>query len=472
MLTDLSFLEYGKKWPPDSEQERLKTYDDNRRIFENEHSEIYRKQMRRIERVIGNFSDVISFAVIFNYQKLISIKIADLIFGEPPKITLEDDTKQSTLDEIMQTVNLNELLYQSALDVSRFADSIIMLSQSKTGSPELLATPPRHWFPVVDKANIKKILYHVFCWPYQEEKRWYLKVQIHKPDEPGVCDEQVYELLGSSDRHTIGRSVKSEEPMIDTRLNICPVFRVSNTLTTDRVFGIDDYQDIDSIVSELIVRISQISKVLDIHSNPSMSGPAGALEFDDMTQSYRLKVGNYFPLEGGEEGDARPQYLTWDASFDANFKQIELLINQLYTISEMGAAIFGDLTQKSGQVPSGSALRRLMMSPLSKAKRIRNRYDRELKAMLAACCSIKGLNIKPTDISIRWNDGLPSDPLEDAQIAQMRTGGNQTLSQWTAVKRLDNLADKDADAELEMIRQDENANAPDALEPLAGEVDE
>ena len=48
-------------------------------------------------------------------------------------------------------------------------------------------------------------------------------------------------------------------------------------LTSDRVYGIDDYSDLDSIISELEVRISQISKILDKHAEPSVQGPSSAL---------------------------------------------------------------------------------------------------------------------------------------------------------------------------------------------------
>lgn len=91
------------------------------------------------------------------------------------------------------------------------------------------------------------------------------------------------------------------------------------------------------------------------------------------------KVGDYFPCDSDT---VKPEYLVWDASMDANFKQIGLLTNQLYTISEMGSAVFGDLTNKAGDVPSGSALRRLMMSPLVKARRIANRFDPILKKII------------------------------------------------------------------------------------------
>ncbi len=107
------------------------------------------------------------------------------------------------------------------------------------------------------------------------------------------------------------------------------------------------------------------------------------------------KVGDYFPCDSDT---VKPEYLVWDASMDANFKQIELLTNQLYTISEMGSAVFGDLTNKAGDVPSGSALRRLMMSPLAKARRLANRFDPTLKKIISASAEIMGTEIAPEEI--------------------------------------------------------------------------
>lgn len=174
------------------------------------------------------------------------------------------------------------------------------------------------------------------------------------------------------------------------------------------------------------------------------------------------KVGDYFPCDNDT---IKPEYLVWDASMDANFKQIELLTNQLYTISEMGSAVFGDLTNKAGDVPSGSALRRLMMSPLAKARRIANRFDPILKKLISASAEILGTKLHE-EITITWHDGLPADPAEDAEIMSVRTGGKATLSQYTAIQRLDDMSAADTDAELAMIRSDDIDSSLGSEEPL------
>lgn len=453
MLTDLDWLDTGKPFPPECAKNRLLRYKEHRELFEDKHENVYREQFRRIERVIGNFSEIISYATIVNYQKLISLKTADLAFGRKPNITVADDSKQKLIDSIVLDTQLFDKLYMSALDVSRYGDTVIMITSD--GNIDVVA--PALWFPVVDKFNMRKFRYHVFGFTYvidTHSKTYGLKVQIHIPENPSECEERNYELQGNfTSGFKIQRDITDQSKMkLQTHLDTCPVYRISNVITSDRLFGIDDYRSVDSLVSELMVRISQISKVLDKFAQPSMTGPHSAMEIDDLTGQWVLKIGDYFPRNS--ESDPKPEYLTWDAGMDANFRQIELIINQLYTISEMGSALLGDLSNKTGDVPSGSALRRLMMSPLAKARRITNRYDVPVKKMLSVLAKMRGADIAPNEITITWNDGLPGDPAEDAEIASIRTGGKPTLSQYTAIQRLDNMSQSDTGTELEMIRAD------------------
>jgi hypothetical protein len=215
-------------------------------------------------------------------------------------------------------------------------------------------------------------------------------------------------------------------------------------------YGIDDYEAYESVLSELFVRVSQVSKVLDAHSSPTMAGPSHLLEEDKRTGELRFRAGNYYPVDSSDL--PVPQYITWDASLDANFRQIDILLNQLYSLSEMGSAIFGDLQNKAGSVPSGTAMRRLMMSPLAKAARLRNAFDGPLKTILSY--AVGGLTDE--QITVKWRDGLPDDELEAAQIAQIRTGNRQTQSQFSAIRALDGAGEDDAQAELDMIRGDED----------------
>ena len=246
---------------------------------------------------------------------------------------------------------------------------------------------------------------------------------------------------------------------VETGLNDFAIVPIHNLMTSDRVYGIDDYSDLDSIISEIEVRIAQISKILDKHAEPSVQGPSSAL-YRDSSGNWKLKMGNYFPRDSAE--DPPVEYITWEAQLTANFEMIEKLINILAVVSEMGSAIF-DNEQKTGQVASGTALRRMMISPLAKVNRTRMRFDSAIKKAIKLASQLGGENIidlSKEKINIFWQDGLPSDPVEEANIMNVRTGGKATISQFSAIQRLDNLSDEDTQAELEAIQEDNNINNP------------
>jgi len=457
MLTDLSWLSEGERFPPSSEKERLEMYEMNRNLFECKHVEVYEESLKRIERVIGNFQQIISYPVILNFQKLISLKTADLLLGETPQISAGEkgSPEQDTIDEIIESSDLFNTCYQNVIDISRYGDGLFYVRDEDGGLIDL--TQPPIWFPIVSPDNVRCKLFHVLAWTYetgvQEKRKKYLKVQIHSK---GEYIERVHLLNGCY----IGKMTEKEKT-VKTGLDDFAIVQIPNTITSDRATGIDDYTDVDSIIAELMVRVGQIARILDKHASPSMSGPLTALERDPATGEWRLKAANYFPRDQKDDPDVT--YITWDGQLTANFTQIDKLINFLYTISEMGAAIFGDMSNQTGQIASGSALRRLMVSPLAKVSRIRTRFDAGLKKALVLCSQLGGdsiMDLSDTVINITWADGLPEDPLEQAQIMQIRTGNKPTMSQISAIKKMDDMDDEGADEELAKILDDEAAMNP------------
>ncbi len=445
MLTDLSFLGPGKPWPPPSERERLERYVYNRKLFANDCDDKYREQSKRIERVIGDYQEVVSYHLALNYPKRVSMKTADLLLGEPPKWDAGEQT--GVLDRIADRSSLIGTLREIALDISMCGDGLLYIRRTEQGGVIDIAAPET-WFPVVSPDNVKDVIYHVLAWTYAigegDARKEYLKLVIH---ERGQFTEREHLL----DAGRIGKRM-ADDLVTPTGLRDFAIIHVPNSTTSRQLHGIDDYVDIDSIVAELEIRFDQIAKVLDKHTAPTMQGPACAL-VKDAAGNDIFPAGNYVINQDENGNTANVGYLTWDAQLAANFQMIDKLIEQLYTQSEMGAAIFGDVANKSGSIPSGTALRRMMISPLAKVSRIREKLDPALKRALKMAAQLD--NVKINDISIAWQDGLPDDPKESAEIMQIRTGNKATISQYSAIQKLDGRTDVDIDAELELIRQDD-----------------
>lgn len=464
MLTDLNFLSPGQVFPPSCEAERLQMYSDNRALFEGKHSEVYATTLKRIERVIGNFGDVISFPVVVNFQRLMALKIADLLVGEPPQITAGEPgtPEQTCIETIEKTSDIYNTLYETAIDVSRYGDGLLYI-RNVGGIGKIELTQPPLWFPIVSSDNVKEIINHVLAWCIKgktEQDSDTLKVQIHNK---GSYEEREYSCIkGEINKLRLSK-------VMQTGLDDFAVVQVPNVMTSDRVTGLDDYSDIDSIIAEIMVRVGQISRILDKHASPSMQGPIGALEKDPYTGEYKVKAGNYFTRE---EGEIEVSYITWDGQLAANFTMIEKLTNYLYTISEMGSAIFGDLSQSGGQIASGSALKRLMISPLSKVARIRSRFDPALKRALILCSQLGGkgiVDLTNIPITITWRDGIPNDPAEEAAIMSLRTANKPTMSQYRALTQYDGMTDEDAVTEMGRMMDEESAANPTPAMPFSSD---
>ncbi len=446
MLTNLNFLNVGAPWPPPSELERLTGYKENRRLFEGEHDKVFKDWVRLLRA-----DQQATLEIILNWPKRLSTLFADLLLGEPPQVEAgeEGSKEQEAVTRLIEVNNLFNTAYEVALDVSRFGVGLFKIRHDERAIVE--AQTPLVWYPVVQPDNVKDVTAHVLGWDYEQEEQsiWgakmqrYLKLEIH---EKGCITTRLHKLAAGNIAGLI------EESIVQTGVDDFLVVPVFNLSTSDRLTGLDDYSDLDSIVQELEVRLAQISRILDKHADPNMCGPDSALEQDPQSGQWTFRGGGkYFPIGQGEQA---PAYVTWEGQLDAAFKEIEVLMEQFYALSETSAAAFGQL--KAGLAESGSALRRLMMAPLAKTNRIRLRFDPALRKVLLLASGLEvaqGMRdaAKLEEIHITWQDGLPDDDAEETQIEATRyTAGLTSLE--SALMRLDGLEGEALQAEIGRIK--------------------
>lgn len=458
MLTNLNFLNVGAPWPPPSELERISLYKQNRDLFEGKHDKVFKDWIRLLRD-----DQKATLEIILNWPKRLSTLFADLLLGEPPQVEAGDEgsKEQDAVTRLIELNNLFNTAYEVALDVSRYGVGLFKSRYDERGIIE--AQTPLVWFPVVQPDNVKDVTAHVLGWDYEQEEQsiWgakmqrYLKLEIH---EKGRITTRLHKLAAGNIAGLV------EESVIQTGVDDFLVVPVFNLSTSDRLTGLDDYSDLDTIVQELEIRMAQISRILDKHADPNMCGPDSALEQDPQSGQWTFRGGGkYFPVGQGEQP---PMYVTWEGQLEAAFKEIEVLMEQFYALSETSAAAFGQL--KAGLAESGSALRRLMMAPLAKVNRIRLRFDPALKKTLMLASELEAAQgvkdaVKLEEIHITWQDGLPDDDMEETQIETTRyTAGLTSLE--SALMRLDGLEGEALQAEIERIRGEQAKTQSPALE--------
>ena len=475
MLYNLNWLEPGQMFPPQSEVDRLTRYLQNAALFNGDHFgdpvlrsrdgitelpiDVFMKSAEKISQVIGNFDEVISFPTLLNYQRLMSLKMADLVCGEYPTISGVSAEDNKEIKAVRDYTQFDDKLYSTVLDISRFGDAIWRLYRDDNDKDTFTCWTPTQWFPIVAQDGTNSIKQHCLAWRENKSASttnpdWRLHVQIHGTSkaEVGYYIQREYKL--KDDGKTIEKQLSSTKKL--TGFPMCAVVHLKAYTITNSVYGYDDYMNIDSIMAEIMARVGQISAILDKHADPNITGPVSMLTLNPKTGEYSLKSGKFYAVSPGEE---QPKYMTWDGQLTSAFKQLEFLVNQLYILSEMGAAILGG-GDGSGTAISGTAMRFKMVNPLAKARRIANSMTRPVRYLFSSLCLEPEVPVE--NISVFWSDGLPDDPRENIENCKLATGETKMMPLEKAIMEFFGRSNEEALKWIEQIHEEVQANMQNA----------
>jgi len=421
MLTNLNFLLPGMPWPPQDMDSpaRLESYEKNKLLFEGKHNQVFTDLNRLLRE---DNSGVLSFSL--NWHKRLTSTFANMLWGEQPYFESENEEYLQSLVEATDFLNTG---YEVTLDTLRYSPGILKIGFD--GSRATIESQnPAFWYPVLHPDNIKKTQYHVLAWTFEEtdskgKKTTYLRAEIHSKGkienrlfklDNGKIDQQIKPISS----HARYKGLKDDQDTGIADFLIIPIF---NLPTSDNPFGQSDYEDYSPLIEQLELRICQITRILNKHSDPNMAGPESCLINDpDTGEPIFTSGGKFWPLESGEKA---PEYITWDGKLDSAFRQMEFLLDQLYALSETSSVLFGD-SQKLQRADSSAALKRLLISTLSKVNRLKLAIDPKIKKALKIASQIEVQKKVPdavelSDTTIVWRDGLPEDPKEIAEIANL-----------------------------------------------------
>ncbi len=419
----MSYLKPGDDWPPTQEdRERIKRYKDNKQLFKGSHDEVFKNVQRRLE----NQDQKVMTYLVANYCGLLSKLSADMLFGEQPEFKTQNETTNERLQELISNNNLYNGLYESAMGNSYRGDACYKIRYAKRNKysedRNIIIEPqnPQYFFVEQAMDNIRQIDRQIIGWEFEldtdgdgVEDTTYLKLEVH---EPGKTYNSLYHLEGT----TISKEVdlKSLYPELqeeqETGIDDFLIVHIPNWRTDEIFWGYSDYLDIKSLQDECNNRISQISRVLDMHADPKMKGPAEALD-----DNGRIEVtGNrYFPYE--KEG-AEPEYITWEAKLDMAFKQVDYMLKMMFLVTETSPDAFG--LNENNLAESGRALKYRLMRLLSKIARKKRYYDNAIKEILYKAQLMdnehNGQSYEPQKPSANWRDGMPDDEKEKSEVTE------------------------------------------------------
>lgn len=475
----MSLFEKSGYFPPVEHEERIMRYEKNRQIFSGNHANVF-NGVKLTER------EAHAIYLSVNIPRLICKKSADYLFGEPEVYSAgksDDSPEQKAIERIVTDNNMNTLNYESALGNSYRGDSYykIRWGQKYNGALSSKLDPfkviiesqkAQYVFPETIPGDTKvAIAYHI-AYPEVVEntgdQEWILNVESHYP---GLIRYSKYKMTPSqaSSYENAYVSWRIENELLDDRKEVNTgvpfplIVHVPNYATDDDLMGIDDLSENEALFDEINNRLSKIAEILDKHSDPAMVVPTNSLDVDESGQPV-FRVGSYKVFEA-EKGDMIPQYITWNGQLDAAFKHLDYLLEQALLVSEIPPVALGK--QDSGTSgASGLSIKYRMGSLLSKVNRKRQYYDKAIKQVLLIAqllehykLGAEELGYEVTIPNIKFKDGLPDDEMEQATIAQIKTGGKATQSQLSAIMEIQDCTEEQARIELERIREEDKADS-------------
>lgn len=499
-------IETGKQFPPQDHVERLARYQRGKTIFDGKPYELFERAAALLKGT-PVAPQLKTLYIACNIVDVLLTKPSDLLVGEPPTYESgkhDDSPEQQVLNSIVEENDLNARIHESVIGAGYRGDSFLKVrygaAQDFSAIPEELTPPEERQEPIIEpvdasivfpelaRGSKKKFKAVNIAWvEWVEEPNGFLMSRLsrEKTDAipylnverhvPGYILYERYRLHpnGIDNQHgedvelfRIGEKVPTcrDGDIVETGVARPLVFHIPYKSVDDRWYGISGIEKIESLLAAINDRLVQIDYILWKHSDPTAYGPDDVDEDDKATVRFG---GRYIPVA---KDDVTPGYMTWNSQLEGAFKELDYLLGMVFQMSEtpqwlFGTTLAGDTRGGTGTSHTDSgAIKARFMPILAKVNRIRVHVDRAVRDALWTAMELenyanRGVDgfkpYEPIYPKITWADGIPEDAREQAEIAQIRTGGKPTLAVHDAIKRLDNLDDSHASAMMERITNDE-----------------
>lgn len=427
-------------FPTRADEARLQSYNYYEKLFLGQHFDAFNL---RVDTVNFNEKyDKIRYVMV-NFAGMISKIVADLLFGEEPKIKAGEGGDQDFINALVEDNNLHTMLYESALSNSPLGDGNFKVRVGKRNPSDKKPTiiieqfTPKIYFPRLDPFNVKADPAVVeLAWVFSQGDKNYLRKEIH---EAGKITNELYLYEGKQVKAQADLGILGIEGLQDvqfTEIDEKLTVHVPNWRFGNNHFGFSDYKDLDNLFFAINNRMTMIDNILDKHSDPILMVPNGVLDENGKVKKKALGV-----IEVAEGETGKPEYIIWDASLENAFKSIEKMVEFMYMTGEVSPDVLG---MGEGVNDSGRALKFKLIRTLAKVNRKKMYYNQGIKKtfMIAQKLAkawnveVRGVKLKgePTEVSIDWADGLPIDNSEQVDVESKALDAGVTTKEAAAMR--------------------------------------
>jgi hypothetical protein len=359
-----------------------------------------------------------------NYSRLFIQKGVSYLLGKPVKFELvaQDDSEKAAqaakkyeqvLGEIWSDNNLNQIDYDAAIDAAICGDGAFKVTLQKRGNEGPLEIgfngnrPGRVLVRPVDCAHL------VAGWKSDDnlslawvEEKYSIPAYEAAEKYPGfehLARKKPASLVVICERWTVEELViTADKVVVIAAVNpykFIPYVIFPNVARSRRNWGLSDLEDIVSLNSELNVRVSVLSQLLQMSGNPVL-----VLENIDSAEGLRVGPGAVWTIP--QDAKASLLEMLKDGTVNLHLSYIELLYKMLHDLTELPGSGFGR-DQSTGGPSSGVAIEQLLFPVVQRVMRKRRIWDQVLDLRNRMMLNLAGLPVLRSKIV--WPDILPKD---------------------------------------------------------------
>lgn len=354
----------------------------------------------------------------------------DLSFRDDISAVVKDNPEANkAIDRLIYENEFNNMLSEASI-TQAVKGGVVFKNYLDEGKSKITFIQPEYYFPETHPFDKRKIVKEVIAVPISENGENFLYQEIYEKREDGFywCTTK----KSYFDDDEVGTDT-GEITEVNTMLTESPLTYIPFSRHNGDTFGYSLFFGLEPLFEEYNWRVSQISKILDAHSNPSIVGSASLLDED-----YKFQKGSNGIFIPVDDGEVEPKYLTWESQLEANFKFLEdIIMKALHYLSPLNSNLYG-LTKESA---NSSALS-IKLKAFRTSTTIENSlkyFEHGIKKViyLAQIIDVNVGNAKyePTIPSLQISPSMPEDDFTLAQKEQLLAVQGLT-SVKSSIKRL------------------------------------
>ena len=413
MLTSFNIDDNFRKLKWDTEDtKRLYNYNRYRELYRSEFTHPFRGVINKLLQRYPLQNTTAQTLIEVNLFKSLTDFFKFLTTNDYISVSLEDPACQTLWDKISEDNNFISVLKEVCIDNSRFGDALFKVAY-QNNEVKIFSVCPDCWFPVFNNGNLNDLSGHILLFDIIRNGKIFKHIEkIHK----GYIENEIWEVSNN----VLARRVQNIEdfgllPVDDfsDKWNDFVLFPVKNTTESDTFYGESDYKSCESIIEEIMLTVSQNSKIINRHANPKLAGSIENTELNPLTGERHFPNSDFITM--GKDGQT-PQYITADLQSEAIKSHIDTLMNFFYILTKTPPQAYGiDISSNM----SGESLKTILSASIAKVNDIRTvSLTNSVKKVVKCALAFSGLVADNVDVN--WEQkSEQAAPISDDNVIKL-----------------------------------------------------